>query len=402
MARGTIRSVLTGTAIAGLALSIVPATAGARAAAKPSGDPVKVMVIFEKTAGIAFPAAPDGVQAAAKALDKQDGLGGRPVDVIECDTKNDPNVAADCARQAVDEGVVAVLNQSTVQGAAIMPILADAKIPSIGILLTDSAGFTSPASFPTTGGAFTSTSALARFLADDGAKVISLVRPDIAAAAAFKSIAADPALAPLNLAIANDVPVPGDAPDMAPYAQGALANGADGLLVALPGQQAINFVEAVRQVDPEIRIGLVSSDPAGVRKALGRETDGIIGVAPTLLADTKNNPVMAQYRKDMKAAGYKAADFNDALPGWLAAQVLVQMVDGGAELTGSGVFDALVAATDVKTGILPPLSWTTPAIPGTRVFNLCALETRFNAKGRVVAVSDEFFNAYSNEECAAP
>ena len=87
-----------------LAVTVVVATAavaagGSTAVAKPTGPPVKLMLISEFSAGVTTPEIADGAKAAVKALNKKDGINGSPASLTVCDTKNDPNTAADCGQQ---------------------------------------------------------------------------------------------------------------------------------------------------------------------------------------------------------------------------------------------------------------------------------------------------------------
>ncbi len=45
---------------------------------------------------------------AEKFINDNGGINGRPLEVTNCDTKGDPNEAANCGRQAVEEGMVDV------------------------------------------------------------------------------------------------------------------------------------------------------------------------------------------------------------------------------------------------------------------------------------------------------
>src|SRR5690554_3364485 len=105
-------------ALALVGITAIPASAGR----KPTGEPIKVMVIHEKSAGVANPEIPEGAQAAARAMNKKGGIGGRPVRVLVCDTENDPNKATECGRRAVDEGVVALIGVLTPHSAGFMPL----------------------------------------------------------------------------------------------------------------------------------------------------------------------------------------------------------------------------------------------------------------------------------------
>ena len=139
-----------------------------------TGDPIKLMVIYEKTAGVAQPDQAKGAIAAAKEITANGGIDGHPVDVTECDTKNDPNTAADCGRQAVSDKVAAVVGQFSVQSGEFMPLLVQNKIASIGLNPATASDFTSLASFPITGGAPSTFGTLPVALAELGATKIAL------------------------------------------------------------------------------------------------------------------------------------------------------------------------------------------------------------------------------------
>ena len=68
--------------------------------------------------------------------------------MITCDDQGDPNVGATCARQAVDQKVVAVVGSFVFDASRIIPVLEDAKIPWFGECCPLVAQeFTSPISF---------------------------------------------------------------------------------------------------------------------------------------------------------------------------------------------------------------------------------------------------------------
>ncbi len=400
MARLGIRTRVIGVmTIAALAL---PVALVAPAAAKPSGDPVKVMVIAELTSGISNPEIPEGAQAAAKAMNKKDGIGGRPVEVLVCDTNNDPNTAAECGREAVSEGVVAVIGSLTVHASSFMDLLAENKIPSIGIVLAGIAEFQGAASFPVSGGIVATASDLPRFLYDDGARAISVARPDLAAGAALKTFG-DISLEKVGSAMVNDVPVPTDAPDMSTYVEAALANDSDAIIVALPGQQALNFVQAARQASPDVKLALISTEQSAVVEALGK--DGVAGIiqAPTAITNTKEGK---RHLKELKKAGFDSGGFR--LNSWIGMQVLATVAAELPEVTAAAVFDQLNITEGLETGVTPPLQWTTPADLGSlsalapRVFNACEMALKFNKKGKVKPVTGKFFDALTGEECETP
>ncbi|WP_007506756.1 MULTISPECIES: ABC transporter substrate-binding protein [Pseudofrankia] len=96
-----------------------------------SGTPVKVGVISDGKG----PALDNSIQlsaadAVAKFLnDHRGGLGGRPIQLVPCETHSDPGAAADCAAQLVQENVaVTVLGETSSLGNVWKP-LHDANIP---------------------------------------------------------------------------------------------------------------------------------------------------------------------------------------------------------------------------------------------------------------------------------
>jgi len=397
------RRTVCGAAVAALALvaGAVPVTAST--AAKPTGDPVKVMVIYEKSAGLPNPEIPDGAKAAAKALNKKNGVGGSPVKVLVCDTNNDPNTAAECGRTAVDEGVVALIGVLTPHSAGFMPLMEENKIPSIGVVAAGASDFTSPAAFPISGGLPATAGDLPRFLADAGAKKISIARVDLAAAAIIQNFAKT-TLAKVNQQLVNDVPVPQSAPDMSSYVQASLANGTDGIVVALGGQDSVNFVQAAKQADSKVKLAVISTEPGDFQDALGDQAAGIIegpAFLPPLSVKTKEGN---RFLKEMKAAGYKDTS-GFRINSWVAMQVLAQVADGLPEVTAAAVFDKLNTTSGLETGLTPPLQWTTPAeigLPLPRVFNGCELAVKLTKGTKVKPVTGKFFDAFVGEECETP
>ena len=123
------------------------------AAEEPTGEPIKLMVIHEVELGVANPEIPEGAEAAAQAINAEGGVGGRPIEILSCDTGNDPNQAADCGRQAVDEGVVAVISSITPHSGSFIPLLEENQIPAVGEIPSAGAEYASPAVFPIYGGA---------------------------------------------------------------------------------------------------------------------------------------------------------------------------------------------------------------------------------------------------------
>ncbi len=370
---------------------------GAAGASKPTGAPLKLMVVYEGSGAVANPEIPEGARAAAKAINAKGGINGRLVQIVACDTKSDPTIATGCGRRAVSDGVVGIVGTVTLYGDRFMPLLAQHKIASIGLIPQTAADFISPASFPIEGGAPVNFAGLAAALAESGAKNIVVARIDIPAATALVQFA-NAGLKRFGLT-AKDVPIPAGAPDMAPYAAAALKDGTDGIFVAEPDQDAVNFVEAVRQVDPAVKISMGATSIGGVNKALGKTAEGIVEVSadPIVLRQSAERV----YEKDMKAAGYSD------LTGWrlnsYASVMLFRKIAGQLpKITARTVFDAFGQAKNITIGLTPPLQFANGGVAGLpRLFNPCLLEMRVRG-GTQTPITRKFENVFTGKLCPTP
>ena len=385
-----------------LALILALGVAGAGGAwparaAKPIGTPLKLMAVYESVGASASPEVSEGAIAAAKAINAKGGINGRPVQIIRCDTKADPNVATGCGRKAVSQGVVALVGNLTIFSNRFMPLMANRKIPSIGLEPATAADFTSPASFPIGGGAPVQFAGLGAELAKAGAKKIVLARQDIPEAAAVAQFV-NAGLKRFRLTM-RDLAVPVGAPDMAPYAAAALRGGTDGIVIAQADQDAVNFVEAVRQADPNVKIALNATSLTEVNKALGSNAEGIIenGATTTALKNTAEK----QYEKDSKAAGYTNLTAY-SLASYASVRLIQKLAARLPRITGPAVFNALQHATRLQSGFTPPLQFRKGGVAGLpRVFNACLFAFRIKG-GKQVPITGKFENAFTGKQCPTP
>jgi branched-chain amino acid transport system substrate-binding protein len=367
------------------------------AAAKLTGAPLKLMVVYESVGPSSVPEVREGAMGAAKAINAAGGIDGRPVQVIRCDTKADPNVATECGRRAVREGVVAMVGNITIYGNRFMPLMAQSKIASVGLEPATAADFTSPASFPIGGGAPVQFAGLGAALAAAGAKKIVLARQDIPAAAGVAPFV-NAGLKRFHLTM-RDVAVPPGAPDMSPYAAAALQRDTDGIVVTQADQDAVNFVQAVRQANPDVKIALNAPSTDKVNKALGNDAEGLIESGAVTIA--LKNTAEKQYEKDMKAAGY--TDLTGyRLPAYAAVRLVGTIADGLTNVTAPAVFDALRDGTNLQTGLTPPLQFTEGGVAKLpRVFNPCLFALRVE-QGTQVPVTGKFEDAFTGKPCGTP
>jgi ABC-type branched-subunit amino acid transport system substrate-binding protein len=362
-----------------------------------TGDPVQIMVMYEGSGAVATPEVPEGATAAADAINASGGIDGSPIELIECDLANDPNMARACGQQAVDEAVVAVVGPVSANAGEYTPLLEAAQIPLVANVPASAADFTSPVSFPLYGGIVTASAGLADVLASvAGATKISLARIDLAAAAAI-GIFGNMALERSGLAVNNDVSIPVGAPDMATYVASVLQGGTDGVLVGLAGQDATNFIIALRQTAPDVPISATTTEFDAVVEALGEAADGIYVTG--FFEDSTTDPdAVDQFTADLDAAGFdETGGFrNNSYSG---VQLVAEVLGGLPEKTGPALLAALPTIPSIDLPLLPPLQFAVGGVGGIpRVFNPCGLYRQLDG-GEFTTLTDGFINMLTGEPC---
>jgi ABC-type branched-subunit amino acid transport system substrate-binding protein len=382
-------AVTTGLVVAGAA---VPA-----AAAQPSGPAVKLMLMSEFSGGVTTPEIADGAKAAVKALNKKDGINGSRVSLTVCDTENDPNTATDCGQKAVDGKYLAAVGSQSVQAGKYFPLLESAKIPMVGNNVADPSDFTNPASFPLSGGLISTIGGLATALADAGAKKISAGYIDVPQGAATP-LFANQALARFDQELVNEVAIPAGAPDLASYVEAATANGTDGIILAITGQDAINFIESfISSGKTGVKFALITTDAAAVIKAIkGQKLDFYGSVS----LDRRNK----QFLADMKAAGFKETPVGQEVVSYAAVMAVAEAAKGLATLDGPSLYAKLPTITNLDLGsILPIVDFTQAGKPvplATRVSNVCIKISKLGKTDYVIQ-SKNWINAFTGEQCQA-
>ncbi len=363
-----------------------------------TGESVKVGVIVEESGtALANPEIPEGAQAAQLLVNEAGGIQGRPVEVLVCDTANDPNQAAQCGRDMVDEGVVALSGVLSVHADQFMPLMEQEQIPSIAHIPAGVPGFTSPAAFPFIGGAVTTVGGVAQGLAELGAKRIAVARPDIAAGAALPGFL-ESALENEDVEVVNDVAVPEGTADAAPFVEAALKNDADAIAVFLSGIDATNFIIAARQAEPDLLVGSFSTDIAGLTEALGKDLSGIVtSTSSNCPFDTAG---CNQYEDAMKHAGFDETGGSRILAysGVIALAVLAEDLP---EITGPAVFQKLNQTTDLGLGTYPPLQFVEGGVLGLpRIFNPCIVPEVYDENAEAQPLSDTLIDPFDDVACA--
>lgn len=344
----------------------------------PSGDPVKVMVMGAFTGPYDTSFSFDAAKAAAQAINKAGGIQGHPYEILTCDDKFDPNATLDCARQAKDQGAVAIISGLMLAG-DYLDYAKQQGIPVVAAVGFQSAEFQSDISFPlTSGGAGYGTAAIAEVIAQ-GVTKISLVYDDSSGVAKPAAKAAKAALEAKGITVTNIIPMPIDIADASSILAAAEKDGAEGAGLLLQGAQAAKFIQARDQAGSKLLVGSydLSLEPATI-KTLGAAADGVLMASPFKQLTTKGDKGVDEFLAELKAFNPTETTDTWSIPGvglgvYAGAHLVAQAAQKAATLDAAGVLAALPTISDFDIGIMAPIDFSKPradAIPGfTRVFN---------------------------------
>ncbi len=371
----------------------LPMNVVAASAESASGPVVKVGMITALTGPIAAnPEQKDALLASIAAFNKRGGAGTNHarLQADVCDTRGDANGEVDCARQMVDDGVVATFNDLTYNNpAGVVDILEKAGIPRIGVGGTDISEFASSVSYPISAGVIAAYLGTAVGFKQDGAKKICLVRTDAPTGATFKAFL-QPSFTAIGIDITCDVSVATGATDYAPYIAQLQRENPDAVLISHSDSVTTQLIGAMQQLNAKIPLG---GNPGSFKLATldkyNKITKGTVlseSFPYPSTANQRNFPGLKQYFADMKASGkqslstanLKTPDFGP----WIATLAFVDVTKNLDTFTPANVVEALKTANDVDLmGLTPP--WT-PSTPGFSVFksssNHYVYISRFNGK----------------------
>jgi ABC-type branched-subunit amino acid transport system substrate-binding protein len=330
------------------------------------------MVITSMTAvNLAFPETADAVKARASTENESGAINGAPIEVLTCDDKNDPNTAADCAREAVQNKVAAIVGGYSLQGATIFPILEAAGIPNVGGTVNTPTDLNSKMSFPVDSVLSTAFYAASKALLNEGCTKIGMV--------AAQSAALSTLITGATTALTKDqyvgealYPISGPTGDVAPLANTLLSKGADCILLPVNYTLQDQFANAFAQINPRVKFATsFAATPANWGQSLKQANK--YTVVGSFLPLESTEPGMVQFKTQMAARAKGALQNGYSLRSWIAAGVFASVartVKG--DVTASTMVAALNGASKIDTGGLSyPIDFTKPhsSTGVTREFN---------------------------------
>jgi ABC-type branched-subunit amino acid transport system substrate-binding protein len=330
--------------------------------------PVGIITVF-KSAVLSLVDQVTALEASVKAFNKRGGIGGHCMDLTTCDDKADPNKEADCARQFVDKGIVATLNDTTsFNPQAVKDLFEAAGLPRVGVSPAVQE-LNSKVTYAIGAGGVGTTFMMVPSCARNGHKKIAAIHVDTpqigplfaALGAMLKAYGAD---------LVAKIPVPAGTTDFQQFTLAAEKAGATCAIVPLGENEAVQVLQAAKQLGTKMTFAasLGTFGKADV-EAFGDFAKQIYFNAeiPPITGDQKKWPILKEAIADLEASGapelkedkIKSSPFRS----WLAVYSLVKIVeDFGTPDTISreAVNSAFQKAKDVDMfGLIPP--WTPSA-----------------------------------------
>lgn len=348
----------------------------------PTGEPIKILTAgpYTNPAGATVAGAGAGVEAHAAVLNAEGGIGGRPIQVIVCDTQLDPVRELDCVREAIAEDVAAVVGFGpTTDAADELALLEEAGIPSIGTVVVDRASVQSAISFPTSGGAIGQVIAAPAVLEAAGTTAAGLMIPDVSGAAVAQLERIwDLGVANAGVENKSFFPIPLDSTDLSPTVAAAVSSGVDGVGVNLPGDLLLRLLQAIQQQAGSLPVVIVGGAPeAELLESAGDVVEGLKVLTSYPAPSATEVPGIDRLVREISDFDESAAINDDVINAWLATYIFGIVADevatSGDAVNASSILEALNGQNNIDTlGLTPPLDFTTPftGIPGSeRFFN---------------------------------
>ncbi|WP_441250724.1 ABC transporter substrate-binding protein [Kitasatospora sp. McL0602] len=349
------------------ALLATSACGGPADAAATGGGEVSVMTWAPSGTGSADrPGMTDLAEAVGRELNAKGGLAGHPVHVLTCNEHNTAEGAADCARQAIDAHVIAVVGSYSQYGSSFISLLEAANIPYLGGYGLSTPEFSSPLSYPVAGGTPALIAGSGRQLVAAGCRTVALIRPDTRAGDTLLGFLTG-ALSTEKIKL-TDIKAPEKSNDYSAIAQQAIGADRPGNCVtsALGAEPTSNLLDPYRRLGPKNTVfaSVIGSVQQSVVDSTGGDTGPLNGAYATGWYPPEASHVWDALRGTLHDyADGNAIDVSD--PGvqttWVAYEVIRQVaarIGPAKPLTAKSVRSVLDSGDPIETaGATPPLSW---------------------------------------------
>ena len=314
-----------------------------------SGEPVRIGMVSDGQLG--FTDNTDELRIAEATAEywntHRGGVGGRPVEVVPCETRGDPGGAADCANQFVEEDVVAVAVSQSAVGESVWEPLHAAGVPSFWFQTSTQGVTTDTESSFAMINPLTGLFGLPVSVAEsEGADRIAFVVIDVPQARAGLEGLGPTILG--NAGLEYDViPIAPGTADMTAQMQQVAASGAGVVqitgndafcIAAFQGLQAVGYEGAITAVSQCITDATREAVP-------GEVLDGTF-ISSTMALGAEDDPAYQLYQAVVETYGQDVEDPTNAtaMGGYTAMASLLSSLEGiSGEITPQTVVETIKA-----------------------------------------------------------
>ncbi|GAC1322585.1 MAG: ABC transporter substrate-binding protein [Mycobacteriales bacterium] len=335
-----------------------------------------------------YPAIAEAAKAYGKYINDKGGINGHKLNVLICDEGGDPTKATDCARQAIQQHVAAVVGSFGYTGNATIPLLKGANIAWFGGCCPNSPSEYNSSNAFILGNGPAFGAALADRAAKDGKKKVAYVGCD-GCQTYLPPI--ENTLKANGLPLQKNVTIPAQAQDYSPQASQALAGGTDAIILIAGEDQDKAFLSAYKQAGGTAKLyGPQGNLTEEVASSFKKELNG--AVTGNSYSDI-SAPVWDDFRSSLKTYGAPTNVNYNTLAGlgtWAAYTAFNKIVSSmTGEISSKSFLDAVGHASNVDTGgMTAVVDFTKPWTDGLKGYknlvNRTATFSHFDANGKLV------------------
>ncbi len=365
--------------------------------------PIGIMTVFESPV-LSLIDQVDAAEASVEAFNGRGGIGGHCMELTTCDTDFDPNGEIECARQFVDDGLVATVHDTTAANpTGVIETTEPAGLPRIGIS-PGSEEMGASNSFPIGAGGIGTTFMMPAQLARAGHTKIAMIHVDTPAIQALSGVL-EPMLDAYGAELTTMIPVPQGTTDYQQFILAAQDSGATGVMLPLGEAEAVQVIRAAQQLgsDLEFAVSLGTFGQADAED-LGDFADQVLfnSELPPLTASLERWPILGDVVADLSASGKPELQLDQikssSFRSWLAVYALVQVVEQFGDpddVSREAITAAFESASDIDMfGLIPawtPRGGTGEGILGA-VSNPWYYQVTFDTDAGDFVVGDELLN----------
>jgi branched-chain amino acid transport system substrate-binding protein len=311
----------------------------------------------------------NGLEASVKAFNARGGVRGHCMELTSCDDKANPNQEVDCARQFVEKGIVATLNDTTpFNPQGVIDLFLAAGLPRVAVSpqTQDLGAAAIPISYFLGAGGAGTTLMMVPPCVNHGFKKIGMINVDAPGIAGLIGLM-QTMLKANGATLVGNVAVPAGTTDFQQFTLAMESKGAECTILPLGENEAKQVLRAAQQLGGKMRFSAsLGTFGEADLKAFGNFASLIYlnSYIPPATASQKTFPILKEIIADLSASGKPELQREQLktspMSSWLATYAFVKIIrDFGTpdDISRKAITAAMNKATAVDMfGLTPP--WT--------------------------------------------